>query len=138
MFNQINIETQIVSKYKFNQQFYKLYNLFIIKVLYKVLDNKKVSLIIIKRNNKTYINVVSQKWLSFEIQCIVKMYLHPQIWSPDKMSLNKMLTVVPTDFRVDYIQVPMPMHTLTIMISGIYTILVSRLIIILTIIKRLY
>ena len=33
MFNQINMETQIVSKDKFNQKLYKLYKLFIIKVL---------------------------------------------------------------------------------------------------------
>ena len=32
MFNQINIETQIVSKDKVNQKLYKLYKLFIIKV----------------------------------------------------------------------------------------------------------
>ena len=68
MFHQINIETQRVSKDKFNQQFYTLYKLLIIQV-HKL-----------KR--------------PFEIQCIVKMYLHPQIWSPDEMSMNKTLTVV--------------------------------------------
>ena len=33
MFNQINVVTQLLNKDKFNQQFYMLYKLFIIKVL---------------------------------------------------------------------------------------------------------
>ena len=68
------------------------------------------------------------------------------------MSINKILTVVQTDrlvfqsrlqpialfFRVDYFQLPAPIHTLKIMISGIYTFRVSWQIIILAIIKRFY
>ena len=48
------------------------------------------------------------------------------------------LATVPGSYRVDYIHVSMPKYTLKFVISVIYTVLVSHLVILLTINKHLY